>query len=162
MCLFASGCFIYSTTYYNVCCTWPNMGNKRNPALILDSTYMQNCPPYYCPSCYHQSGNTADIWLIPSPWTNMWNDNYMWTTECSAQSEHANASAAEFVSLCYNYLRRVTVRPPCYPSARGVTVTVTFSDFINISIDKMKLFLYTGNCISKWHHVKHNSSLYQF
>ena len=56
------------------------MGDKRNPALILDSTYMQN----------------------------MLNDNYTCTTEWSAQCEHANASAAEFVSLFYNYGRRVT------------------------------------------------------
>ena len=26
-------------------------------------------------------------------------------------------------SLCYNYVSRVTVRPPCYPSVRRVTVT---------------------------------------
>ena len=115
ICLFASCCFIYSTTHYsNVCSTWPNMGDKRNPALILAITYMQNCPPCYRPSCYHQSGNKANILLIPSCWTNIWNDNYTCTTEWSAQGEQANDSAAEFVSLCYNYVRRVTVRPPCY------------------------------------------------
>ena len=49
------------------------------------------------------------------------------------QSEHANASAAEFVSLCYNYVRRVTVRVTVRVNyVRRVTVTVTFSDFINI------------------------------
>ena len=118
--------------YSNVCCACPNMGDKGSPALILDSTYMQNCPPCYCPSCYHRSGNTTDILLIPSCWTNMWNDNYMWTTEWSAQSEQANATAAEFVSLCYNCVRRVTVRLPCYPSVCRGTVIVTFSDFIHL------------------------------
>ena len=143
MCLFASGSFIYSTTYYsNVCCTCPNMGDKRNPALILDSTCMQNCPPCYCPSCYHQSGN---ILLIPSCWTNMWNDNYSWTTEWSAQSEHANASAAEFVSFCYNDVRRVTVSRVTRLSP---VLLSSFSVILYIfSIGKIKL--YTRNCISK-------------
>ena len=80
---------------------------------------MQNCPPCCCPTI------TADISRPAEATRGI-------TTEWSAQSEHANASAAEFVSLCYNYVRCVTVRPPCYPDVRLMIVTVSFSDFIHI------------------------------
>ena len=61
-------------------------------------------------------------------------------------------------SLCYNYVRRVTVRPPCYrPPAVLLSLSVFYTLF---TIDEMELFLYTGNCISKEHHVTHNSLLY--
>ena len=150
MCLFASGCFIYSTTYYsNVCCTCLNMGDKRNPALILDSTYMQNCP-----SCYHRIGNTADIMLILSCWTNMWNDNYTWTTELRKVNMRTLVRpslyrCAIIMSAVLPSVHRVTRIPPCYAHS-AVLLSLSLSVILDIfSIGKMKLFLYTGNCISK-------------
>ena len=64
----------------------------------------------------------------------MWNDNTREPRNGLRKSEHANASAAEFVSLCYNYVRRVTS-----PSAVLLSLSLSVILYIFI-IDKMKLF----------------------
>ena len=76
------------------------MGDKRNPELLLNSTYMHNCPPCYCPSCYHHSGNMAAI-LVTRRTAEQTCGMTMHVNHIirSAQSEHANASAAEFVCI---------------------------------------------------------------